>query len=252
MLRKIFYFSLLSILLYSCQQQNDENHYGGLENNEDSPTQYIDPDEDNNGDTGEENDLEYEGEEEVPSEDEESSEDEEQVVPPKLEEEEAENDIPPGHVNINTGDFIGRWNGISDEFTFEKKITTLDYVDGDTGSYYFTDLGHSQLKLFVNLPNEVSRIEIIGRGLSKEAKYSMMTHWWQLLLTMNPEKEPHEIDMALTELNIGANADLSRLTKDKITFGDQLFFIKSSDNDYKFILTFLENKPNGEDGGDST
>lgn len=242
------YFCILTILLCSCHPLNNEHDYRGFEVEDDSDPQTIDMED--TIDTTDETEEEYRDEHmETQPDDETNMETEEEDT--IEEKEEAHDPSATGKVLLQMGDFIGRWNGISDEFTFERKITTLDFVEENAESYYFTDLGHSQLKIYVHSPNEVYRIEITGRGHSKEAKYSMMTQWWQLILTMNPEKEPHEIDMALTELNIGANADFSSLTEEKIPFEDQLFFVERKDNSYTFILTFLGEKQIGTDGGDS-
>ncbi|MDQ0255753.1 hypothetical protein J2S74_003135 [Evansella vedderi] len=240
----------ICFLLISCQQQNTQDDFRGLETNdrngnsteeintgevadlEEVPTQEQDtppsPEDEKEEEKLDENvkdDIEKETEEDV-----------------ETELEELDEETPVEFVNIpfTTDEFIGRWNAISDSFTFENYISTFTFTETENDQYYETDLNHSLLRVYVSSPEQAYQIEIIGKGNTDQHRFSMVTSWWQLLLMMNNSLETHEVDMILNDFHIGANADLSNVVTKPLEINNQVFEVVRTDNSYTLKLSFIE------------
>lgn len=245
-------FMLLIVMLSGCQQQNDEQ-YQGLGTNSEQDQMNVEETE-MQDEINEDDYINRQVNEKIDSPEDEVNDDveidsvEDELENEELEESEQleeldENDMEDGETDFvsipfDRNDFLGRWNAVSDQYTFEGHISSLNDTQNKDGDFYSADLNHSLLMIHKSSPDEVYKYEIIGKGNSKHDRYAMITSWWQLFMVINPDLEAHEIDMIFNDLNIGANADLTKISTGPLSYLNQQYKITPTDNSYTLTLTF--------------
>lgn len=134
-------------------------------------------------------------------------------------------------------EFRSRWNAISDTFTGENYVHSLEQVQTETNNYYRTTLNNTtELRVFVNDKNFINNIKLIGTSGSVKENFSMITSWWQLLLLSNPEMT--DFDETFSLMGVGPNANLLKVKEQTFSFGDVTYNILLANQNYTFEAVF--------------
>lgn len=134
-------------------------------------------------------------------------------------------------------EFRSRWNAISEMYTGENYVRSIEHIQNETDSFYRSVLNNkTELQVYVNDKNFVKSIKLIGKSGSNKDNFSLITSWWQLLLLSNPEMT--DFDGTFSHIGVGPNANLTNVKEQTFSFGGITYRIIPESQNYTFEAVF--------------
>ncbi len=134
-------------------------------------------------------------------------------------------------------EFQERWNAISDEYTLENYIVSLQKVENEPYYLALLDHGHLQLKLFKDREH-INRIQVVENGFTSSDHLLMISAWWQMVLITNSVDSLSDIDILLAGVGVGPNADVTAVQNTTFTYGGVHYSVSKEGGHYLFEATY--------------